>query len=1304
LEKRIAALRGQVRRLLALYGSSWVVAGALLAILVAGLADWLFRLGPEVRLGLLLAVIGLTGWLVARFVVAPLVVRFRDLDIALRIERRWPGLQDRLATTVQYLEIGQSADGDREDLRGSRQLREETVRRTLAEVEGIDFREVVDARPARRSVATAAVPLALGLALLVAAPGMCRLALERLFVPFGPAQWPKQTHLAILEPERDGQKVARGEPFRLEVGVAEGEALPAVGEVTYYFEDGEVATRRLGTQLGDSAEGGRPRFFDRIAEAKQSFRYEVRAGDDRTDLRTVRVVPPPRLETAEVRLAPPPYTREDAQVVEPPSGTALAGSSFEVRRVVTGTEVTVTARANKPIAEASLSLLGAAPWEEPPAPGKPGAGDDEREFRPPAVDLRDGGRTLVAHFPARASGAFEFVLRDTEGFRGQPRDAVRFDLDAIKDAPPQVTLLEPPGNRDVTPNAVVPLAIEAADDFGLEKVWIEYSVAFDDSAPEPRDPLVLWVADDDPDAKPGRAAQVRHAWDLADPALDLKLRPGAVVTFHAAAIDLDGVSGPKVGKSRELQLRVLDPERIAEELEDRRREIREEIARTLAMQDGAITPVQDARRTLRRVESLPPRQRDEVRNAEAIQRQVTGRINDPAEGLHRKVERYLEDQQNLKVENPEARDQMRDLLAGLDRLRDDHLVPAERGLSQANKTLDENAPRPGDQDTPKSPGEATSPQPKASSVKDLRRNEPSDETNPRPSDETNSGADETNPKPSGETDPGGDETKPGGQNETNPTPPNPKGSNELGEPKVAPEDEPTPAGRELARAEEDQQAIADELKRMLDDLGEFETYRGMIQEAKSLLKEQQDANEATDQAAEEGKLEGKSPDQLTEEQKAQLDNLAARQRKVAEGLSEFQEKLDEMAGKTRGQDPLAAQAMSDAAKESRKRQTAGKASETAQQLAQNQTGKAREAQKQLKRDLETLLDSLQNRRENDLKHLIAALDRAQKDLRDLQRQQAMNRLKTEEAKGQPDAEARKEELQKLAKEQKQIEEELRRQLAKLEKLRVDTRRSGSQAAQKMSKAGQNQQDDNADEAMDDQEEAMVRLQDLDEEIEDQKQEMKEQLALEQLNRIRDDLANLSKRQDGLVAEAEDYGARQEGPGLTLPEKKSVVGLGRAEDSVTDETKDLVERLDAAPVYAEVLERAADAMKSAADRLRKADAGDPTRRDMKLAARRFSQLIEALKADPSDGQGEGEGRSGGQGGGGDGIPTAAQLKVLKMLQEEINDRTDEIADLRERNKGLDPDQEDELARLQSQQRRVADLARDLTQPKRDDGEE
>ncbi len=156
-----------------------------------------------------------------------------------------------------------------------------------------------------------------------------------------------------------------------------------------------------------------------------------------------------------------------------------------------------------------------------------------------------------------------------------------------------------------------------------------------------------------------------------------------------------------------------------------------------------------------------------------------------------------------------------------------------------------------------------------------------------------------------------------------------------------------------------------------------------------------------------------------------------------------------------------------------------------------------------------------------------------------------------------------------------------------------------------------------------------------------------------------------------------------------------------------ETDALAEALDGAPVFALTLRRAAESMDTAAKRLGTLKTDDDTRRAQRSASRRYEQLLETLKVDKKDGPAGGGGGGGGAGKPGrrsDGIPDVAQVKMLKLLQEELNTRTEELDEIKGRHKTLTDQQEAEISRLQDEQGTIADLARDLTRPKHTDGEE
>ena len=129
---RLRQLRQRARQLLSLYGVSWIVAVVLSATLVVGLTDWLVHLDdPGVRLILASAILAAGGWTAWRFLVGPIRRTFSDLDLALRIEKRFPGFRDGLASTVQFMQSSRQQPDETDDRVGSHALQRRVSAATL---------------------------------------------------------------------------------------------------------------------------------------------------------------------------------------------------------------------------------------------------------------------------------------------------------------------------------------------------------------------------------------------------------------------------------------------------------------------------------------------------------------------------------------------------------------------------------------------------------------------------------------------------------------------------------------------------------------------------------------------------------------------------------------------------------------------------------------------------------------------------------------------------------------------------------------------------------------------------------------------------------------------------------------------------------------------------------------------------------------------------------------------------------------------------------------------------------------------
>jgi hypothetical protein len=1291
LDRRIAGLRGRLRRILIVRGLCWVAFAAVMAFIAITWVDWFVPLAWDVRLAALVlagVALALVAW---RELVRPLTVPFDDLRLALLIERRWPHLNERLSSTIAFLKARGATDG--EDGRyGSEALRELTITQALGEVEALDFSRVVDPRPLLLAGLLACWAVAVLVVETVAAPDFQSIAVRRFLL--GDVAWPKRTELSLAEAP---SKIARGMSYELTARAEVGRELPVVpprawfevlshvapplkllegglrgrppgsARVTYRFEDGETVNASLRPDESGT-------FHGRLDVVNRPFRFYVVAGDDATDWVEVAVVPPPALDEVQVQVLPPAYTRPFAADEEREAGVETLASDQTQIRALEGSEVRFSARSNKPLSSADLM------------------NDDEPTGIPVAL-LGDRTR-LGASIDARGAGSFWFSLKDRDGFSNP--EATRYELRSIVDAAPLSLIVEPQFDVSVPATASVPIRIRAEDDYGLQLIRLVYTVSAPESAEAEDHVLPLWAAEATIDAGRSQEQEVEYRLDLAP----MNLQPGALITAYAEARDFftsPGDAGPHLTQSRALRIRVISDDEFRTQLDDRRREIRDEIERIFEMQKLAIPPVREAITELEATGSVEQQTGDELREASVMQRQVGGRLDESGNGLSDRLQRFLDDMENAKVDEPEVADQMRQMKAAVDRLRAEHIRPAEQGISRALRDLEPQdqagagRPQPGED----APGEAQPAAPPPAG-------EPRDEANPG----------DTPPQAGGEPEPG-------------PT----------GEPSES------DARQSLDESRGSQQIIARELESMLQGLSEFETLRGVTQEAERLLNDQEAIAKETERRATDPELMGKMPEELDAEQRADLQNLSDRQRDVSKELQDLTDRMNELNEGLAETDPLAAEALKDALENIRNQGASSKLGQAADQVSRNQMGPAGQAQQEGEEAIQDLVDTLKNRRENDLERLVKQLKEARDELAQAQLKQAELLKKTMQSQGQngqqggqqqgqqpqgaqqggqqqggqqgqQGEQGEQDQLQQLAKEQQELEQELRRQLQKLRKLRAEqAARAGSRAAGRMANAGENLDEGEGEEAQQNEEEALKDLEQAIADTDEAIQEAQDRLLMEQFAKIKDQLRAYNERQKRLIEETIAFEQRRKAGGgqLSRADRFDVRNLGRAQAGLKGETESLTERLDGAPVFKLSLERAAARMAEAAEGLSEIETGPDTQRAEEAASRWLEQLVASLdppKEDEQEGgqqqqQGGGQGQPG-QGNQGDGIPAEAQIRMLKAMQEDINIRTQELDEIKGADAPLTEAQEREFVRLEEDQHTIADLLRDLIQPKRPDG--
>src|SRR4051794_39748038 len=100
LKQRLAALRRRLRFVATFRGGAWLAPAPLGARPAGALPDFSLPLPPHARPAILPGLLPAAGAVVYRLLFKPLSQPTDDLSLALRVEERFPSLNDALASTV----------------------------------------------------------------------------------------------------------------------------------------------------------------------------------------------------------------------------------------------------------------------------------------------------------------------------------------------------------------------------------------------------------------------------------------------------------------------------------------------------------------------------------------------------------------------------------------------------------------------------------------------------------------------------------------------------------------------------------------------------------------------------------------------------------------------------------------------------------------------------------------------------------------------------------------------------------------------------------------------------------------------------------------------------------------------------------------------------------------------------------------------------------------------------------------------------------------------------------------------------
>lgn len=857
LIQSIESIRRRVRWLTIAYGLGISVAWGISLLIAVVLLDYLLNLPPIPRLILITAaVIGLIG-VIYRYVVRPVSMSISLSDIAGRLEKTFPQLEDRLRSTIDFMQ---------RDNPGSPVLQKRVIEQATQMVGQIDLTQAVVTRPATLSSVGAIASVLLVLVLVWGLDSDLRSIIgSRLFTPFAGVNWPKKVviHVVSEVPHR----VPVGQKVEIAIQLDRGDKPTLKPILHYQIADGPEQQ----LYMNRTPDGRFIASIDaRLEQTVRSGRLQARieAGDDTAELPPITIVPRLSIRQMTASVIPPEYVPV-RQLIE----QSLTSAPLIVSE---GGTVILQVRFNKPLAAAGDSTPAVLET----------IGSDS--LPPNLQTTLDSPESVHFRFQAETSFRFRIHATDEDGFRNTALE--EYQIIVRPDANMSIQLENPRRSEERTPQAFVPIQASAEDDCGVESVVL----SVERLQPDPKRWDIPLVQSDV--VQPGVSWQVvestteriryrlNYQWELAS----LGLKPGDVIEYGLIGQDnflLNQQRHEPVSSSR-LRIRIVSQEELAANVVEQMRQIRNEISIVRRAQQQTLQETRLLKEELSDKPNLDPAEQTTLNRL--TQQQSSTASN--TKQLAGKIQNIIDRLQENRSDATDLSDIAQTVRDTLDRTSESSMKEATQDLNQASQQSTDSPTR----------------------------------------------------------------------------------------------------GQSLTSAEQNQQQALQQIDRAMSKMENIGSLQTTIAEIAAILNEQRELRK-TNEILSQTNL-GKKPEQMSEKDRQKLNDIAARQQKLAERTQQAIEKMNQQGRQMEQSDPSVSDAMKSAAEKAQSQNVPQNQQQAARQTSQNQQAAAQQSQQQAELGLEIVLNELKEAERRELARLREQLAKLQEQVANLVRRQAGHNL------------------------------------------------------------------------------------------------------------------------------------------------------------------------------------------------------------------------------------------------------------------------------------------------------------------------
>jgi len=383
----------------------------------------------------------------------------------------------------------------------------------------------------------------------------------------------------------------------------------------------------------EGAHSGEHVYAATLRNVKEDVTYKIKIADQETPAFALSVRDLPRATGYRIRYDYPAYTGLKSEETQ-----AITADLAAPR----GTRAVIDVGTNRAVDDAAILFDGGGQIA--------GSGGDH------------GAEIAV---PIRNDGRFSIRLTDRRGRRAVLGP---FELRAIPDRPPTVTVLAPGPVDDVGHDMGTTIIAGATDDHGVRKILLRYRV---------RDEAVK-VETLHEEKAGARELAIRYGWSLGT----YGLLPGDEIEYQVGAVDGNGVDGPQTTWSDSRRLRFPSATEILANMDKERSESIDTLEDVLKNVRDLQQKSEDLSRDVGRTKEMSWEQKQELQKNLEGQQQAKEQLDKVAEKLSQDAEKLS--QSPLRTELVQKLEELHQLLS---QIKDQSLLKSMQRLQEAMKKM-----------------------------------------------------------------------------------------------------------------------------------------------------------------------------------------------------------------------------------------------------------------------------------------------------------------------------------------------------------------------------------------------------------------------------------------------------------------------------------------------------------------------------------------------------------------------------------------------------------------------------------------